>query len=113
MNPELRTKPKIYRALWLITGTCSLILLTATIALVLIQKKSSGIPITGYVTSSSPTVIMRSIPNTDGLIITLLPRGSKFMVIDSKNQDNTAWLEVETEEFIGWIPAKNVTEAPP
>lgn len=102
-----------YRIYWIITGICSLILLGATIVLALRTRTISSVGVTGYITTSDQSPYLRSTPSSNSHILTILESGNQVSVIDSLDRNNSTWLEIQTDEYTGWIQAEYVSHEPP
>lgn len=57
---------------------------------------------TRYATVTTTTLYVRQEPNTDSKILTMLPEGDDFVVIDESMKD-TGWVMVSTEDGDGYI----------
>jgi uncharacterized protein YgiM (DUF1202 family) len=99
--------------LWKFTGLAVLVLLLLTVVLAVKSRAYAEVEITGYIVSSGSSVYLRSRPGGDARIVTILERNATVNITDTATSEVQTWYRIEMEDQTGWVPAENISFAPP
>ena len=93
---------KTASTLWTVTGLIALLLLIATIGLTV---RAQTQPVVGVEAQVNGRFYLRDAPYGGAGIITALRGGTAVTLIDSEQQGQTLWYQIEFNQQTGWMPS--------
>lgn len=104
---------KTISTLWLLTGFAVLILLIATIGLTIKARNTAVVEVTAYISGSKPSAYLRQSPSEHSKILTIIKRGTAISINYASMENEENWYHIYYEDQNGWIPADQISLAPP
>lgn len=105
----MNLKKPILVIAWRITAIAVLVLVVASMFLVNKSRSHADSGFTGHITGINATVYLRSQPNANSPIVSILDNDITVFVKNTTTRNSKIWYQIETQNGSGWIPEENLT----